>query len=320
MDSQLVDQDLVLILKEMVPFLIALLVVIVAALSRDFRDILIETSNIAYKFMELFFYRRETSSVKSSEIEALRKKVKELSEKLNTDVLRENKDSINLEIDNYINNNLGDILNNRLNESDAVENAVIRSLKTDVVEETTKYLESLSPKTLQAALSDKMDSDRKSNSHINMLETLEREANSASMLKMVMINLFVIATVAFLVFNIAIRPDLTTDAYIATVALYLSLGAFMLYIIRTSHFRSSVLLAIREQSSNYYNALDYLEKIKSGGEINEHDVEIVRMLLVNRSEREHRADHPYEVILKGISGSNIQFKGGKMSLGNSKEK
>lgn len=299
--------------------LIALVAIFVGTMaSKGFREIIQEVFKITFRVFELFFYRRESLSSDSREIERLQEEVNELKEELNQFSLTGNKEVIDLEIKKYVSNNLETILNEKINDSAFLERTVVGNLKSEVAKETKIFLGNIKEQSLQKLVSESVDAERRKESHENMTMNLEREANSASMLKMVMINLFVIATAAFLIFNIAIRPDLTTNAYIATVALYLSLGAFMLYIIRTSHFRSSVLLAIREQSSNYYNVLDYLGKTKNGNELTEHDVEVIRMLLVNRSEREQKADHPYEVILKGISGSNIQFKGGRMSLGGEK--
>lgn len=304
--------------QDVIALIAVVLTIAGAILSKGFRETIQEAFQTTFRIFELFLYRRESSSSDSRKIQHLQNEIDELKDELSKASLTDNKDVIDFEIKKYVENNLESILHDKINEPGFVERTVIDDLKSDVTDETRKFLENMQLESLQKLLSESMGAERRKESHDNMAMTLEREANSASMLKMVMINLFVVATVAFLVFNVVIRPELTTDAYIATVAIYLSLGAFMLYIIRTSHFRTSVLLAIREQSSNYFNAIDYLSNIKNGSAITEHDVEIIRMFLVNRAEREQKANHPYEVILKGISESNIQFKGGKMSLGRSK--
>jgi hypothetical protein len=90
------------------------------------------------------------------------------------------------------------------------------------------------------------------------------------------------------------------------------LAAFIVYIYRTSNFRSSVLLALREDAKKYFDAEDYIRRLKPGASPTDRDVEVLKLLLLNRAEREKMADHPYELVLKGVTNSNIQFKGGKI--------
>lgn len=226
-----------------------------------------------------------------------------------------NKELIDSEVGRYINESLKSSLDEHLSNRDFLRESVLNNIKNDVAKQINDYLSNRSIEDIQTSFLMEQESRKKDYSHQYLMDNLDQEAKSASMLKMVMINLFVLSTVLFLIFNISVRPTFTTEAYMAIVVLYLSLGAFMLYIIRTSHFRTSVLLAIREDERNYYNALDYIIKFKNNNDLTEHDVDVIRMIMTNRSEREQKAQHPYEVILKGVSGTNIQFKGGKMQLG-----
>ncbi|WP_236492237.1 hypothetical protein, partial [Pseudomonas sp. PA-5-4A] len=105
---------------------------------------------------------------------------------------------------------------------------------------------------------------------------------------------------------------LTDKAVTGIIGLYISLAAFIVYIYRTSNFRSSVLLALREDAKKYFDADDYIKRLKAGASPSDRDVEVLKLLLLNRAEREKMADHPYELVLKGVSNSNIQLKGGKM--------
>jgi hypothetical protein len=135
---------------------------------------------------------------------------------------------------------------------------------------------------------------------------------SAGRLKTVMINLFVLFNIGVLLIYFFAGEALSDRAVTAIIGLYVSLAAFIVYIYRTSNFRSSVLLALHEDGKKYYDADEYLKRLKPGASPTDRDVEVLKLLLLNRSEREKMADHPYELILKGVTNSNIQLKGGKM--------
>ena len=72
-------------------------------------------------------------------------------------------------------------------------------------------------------------------------------------------------------------------------------------------------MALREDAKKYFDADEYIQRLKEGSSPTERDVEMVKLLLLNHAEREKQADHPYEVVLKGVTNSNIQLKGGKIS-------
>lgn len=142
--------------------------------------------------------------------------------------------------------------------------------------------------------------------------TIQEQMQSAGRLKTVMINLFVMFNIGVLCIYIFGSSTLTDRAVTAIIGLYVSLAAFIVYIYRTSNFRSSVLLALHEDAKKYFDAEDYIKRLKPGASPTDRDVEVLKLLLLNRAEREKMADHPYELILKGVSNSNIQLKGGKM--------
>lgn len=255
----------------------------------------------------LFFFTND-DSLKNEKIIQLEKQMKTLEERLTKNVLKDKEELIHQLLKKYIDDNILELINEKIKNTDVIKDSIIKNLKEDIKDETENYLAKTSVNDIQEAI--KNDSNRKL-----LLNTLEKESRNASTLKMVMINLFVIATFAFIVFNIFKQPDFTSNSYFAILGLYFSLGAFMLYIIRTSHFRSSVLLAIHEDERNYNNFDEYISKHKNDKDLSEHDVDVIRMIMTNRSEREQKANHPYEVILKGVSGTNVQFKGGKIALG-----
>ena len=255
----------------------------------------------------------------NSKVKEIQYQIDSIEEKLTKNILKNKDNLIHATLEKYIENNLTKIIEKNINDPKKLKSIILDNLKSDIEKNTTKYLDNTSLEKIQNSILVHENMKRKNESYSSLESTLNKESNSASMLKTVMINLFVIATFAFIGFNIFKGTEVNSSTYIPILGLYFSLGAFMLYIIRTSHFRTSVLLAIKEDERNYYNFEEYTSKFKSKGEFTEHDVDILRMIMTNRSEREQKANHPYEVILKNISGSSIQFQGGKIAVGSQKE-
>ncbi|WP_419764290.1 MAG: hypothetical protein ACNI28_10960 [Arcobacter sp.] len=268
---------------------------------------MLRNNTLGKKLATLFFFTND-DGLKNEKISELEKQMKTLEERLTKNVLKDKEELVHQLLEKYIDDNILDLINKKIQNADVIKDSIIKNLKEDIQNTTKNYLTDTSVKDIQEAI-------KKDSNHRFLTNTLEKESRNASTLKMVMINLFVIVTFAFVAFNIVKQPDLSSSAYFATLGLYFSLGAFMLYIIRTSHFRSSVLLAIHEDERNYNNLDEYIYKHKNNEDITEHDVDVIRMIMTNRSEREQKANHPYEVILKGVSGTNVQFKGGKIALG-----
>lgn len=292
---------------ELVPLVIVIVFILSRALREDF-----------LKIFKLFFYRDESSSAAVQRIDRIskfEKQLKDLEKGIAKGALDSKSELIEKEISSYIDGNLKEVVGKKVQDTELIKDTVLQSLHDDVRKEIQEIIKNRDLLEVEKSASLQEENKLKLKSHYSLVDTLEKEARNASMLKMVMINLFVVSTLAFLVFNIFNNAELPQNSYFLILGVYFSLGAFMLYIIRTSHFRSSVLLAIKEDERNHQNAIEYLQKIKGESDLTEHDVDIIRLIMTNRSEREHKANHPYEVILKGVSGTNIQFKGGKMSLG-----
>jgi hypothetical protein len=142
---------------------------------------------------------------------------------------------------------------------------------------------------------------------------MEFERRNASTLRTVMVNLFVLFNVSLLVGYMFFGDRLTPTSAYTLAATYLSLAAFIIYIVRTSHFRSGVLLSLRENARNQGLLAQFLETRTAP--LTDADVDVARLLMTNRSEREKQASHPYELLLKNVQGTNIQFRGGKMQIG-----
>jgi hypothetical protein len=250
---------------------------------------------------------------------ATRRKVLELEREV--DLLRKSltdkniqvrREAIQAELEGQLTRELPELVDRKLKEIRALDASVDSVIRSTVDMSIAAYLKSLAPSQLienrRALMRDLERVDRS-----KVLEaTIEEQMRSAGRIKSVMINLFVIFNIGILLVYLFAAASLSDRAITAIIGLYVSLAAFIVYIYRTSNFRSSVLLALREDAKKYFDADEYLRRLKQGASPSERDVEVLKLLLVNRSEREKLASHPYEVILKGVSNSNIQMKGGKI--------
>ena len=186
-------------------------------------------------------------------------------------------------------------------------------INSSVNSAVTSYLEKFTVSDLLQAQRAKLKENQRLD-RSNILErTIDEHMRSAGRLKTVMINLFVMFNIGVLLVYLFAAAHLTDRAVTAIIGLYVSLAAFIVYIYRSSNFRTSVLLALREDAKKYFDADEYIQRLKVGSSPTERDVEMVKLLLLNHAEREKQADHPYEVVLKGVTNSNIQLKGGKIS-------
>lgn len=151
-----------------------------------------------------------------------------------------------------------------------------------------------------------------------LLEIQSQEYGSAFSLRNKMINLFsfsVFAMILSFFLLIFLKGDVfSIEKYIVVISLFLSLGFFVVYIIKSSNSRTSTLMSIYENQRNYQNMMHFVSRLKVENGVTDNDLEVIRMMLVNYSGREKKVSHPYEIILKGLTNSNIQFSGGKMSV------
>lgn len=151
-----------------------------------------------------------------------------------------------------------------------------------------------------------------------LLEIQSQEYGSAFSLRNKMINLFsfsVFAMILSFFLLIFLKGDVfSIEKYIVVISLFLSLGFFVIYIIKSSNSRTSTLMSIYENQRNYQNMMHFISRLKVENGVTDNDLEVIRMMLVNYSGREKKVSHPYEIILKGLTNSNIQFSGGKMSV------
>jgi len=242
----------------------------------------------------------------------LEEKVQSIQKLLTNKTLEAQRNAIEAELEDQLTRDIPKIVSRKLEKFKTIDNAFDSEIKSTIEEAVSEFLLANEPSKL---LEDRREQLRlkERTERGNILEkTIQEQSQSAGRLKAVMINLFVIFNIGILLIYLFAAASLTDRAVTAIIGLYVSLAAFIVYIYRTSNFRSSVLLALREDAKKYFDADDYIRRLKPGASPNDRDIEVLKLLLLNRAEREKMANHPYELILKGITNSNIQLKGGKM--------
>lgn len=220
----------------------------------------------------------------------------------------------------HLSKSLPTMIETKLNEVRALDLSIDSLIKNAVDESVYSYLSKVDPSKLIADRSEHLRIEDRSLRQEILERTILEQMLSAGRLKSVMINLFIIFNIGILSTYLIYGPSLGDRAITAIIGLYVSLAAFIVYIYRTSNFRSSILLALREDAKKYYDADEYIRRLKPGAAPTDRDLEVLKLLTLNRAEREKMAAHPYEVILKGVHNSNIQLKGGKMLSASKVEK
>lgn len=145
----------------------------------------------------------------------------------------------------------------------------------------------------------------------NLRETTAGQLSSTASTKTSMISLFVmfnLGIIAAFIFS----PSAVSSAKELILGLYISLATFIVYVYRAANARALVLLAITEDLKRYHDAEKYMNHLRPKSQPTERDLEVLRLILTNRAEREKNNEHPYELVLKGVSNSNILLKGGKV--------
>ena len=108
------------------------------------------------------------------------------------------------------------------------------------------------------------------------------------------------------------REVVTSNVVQGVAGLYISMAIFLVYVFRNASSRISVLLALKEDQVHHHEVHKYLSKQRAGAIPNDRDIEVLKQLLQNHSERERGHEHPYELVLKGITNSTVLLKGGKV--------
>ena len=274
--------------------------------SRRFRQY---TNRFSKSLIEFLFLRDFSPSGPTTQV---LDEIKDLKEKISSSIDLP-ASLLSEEVSKFLDENLLELLRGKLDDEDALESLLHERVDATVKDTTIDVLSSydLSKIAKAKATTDRLMAQRRA--LLALEKVVEFERSNVTKLRSVMINLFVLFNVSLLFVYISLGDALNqTLAYTISIT-YLSLSVFIIYIVRTSHYRSGVLLAIRENINNQNIMMQFLDM--RDAPLTETDVEIARLLMTNRTEREHQTQHPYELILKNVSGTNIQFRGGKLQIG-----
>ncbi|MHA6307715.1 hypothetical protein ACX3SV_11540 [Hafnia paralvei] len=148
---------------------------------------------------------------------------------------------------------------------------------------------------------------------------LEEEYSSAKTTRMIFINLFFISTISVICGFIWL-DGLSYEVRTTIACLYFGLSLFVLFVIKSCYSRTAVIMAILEDQQKKDDIRDFFIKYKKGSDLNEHDIDLIKIICVSRAEREKTAKHPYEIILKNISGSSLSVGNSKLKISEEEKK
>lgn len=150
----------------------------------------------------------------------------------------------------------------------------------------------------------------------DLIFAADQEMESATKIKRYMLNLFILFNLGlmlnFALYNLALQKELPAITQQVILGLYVSMAAFIVYVYRACNARVLILLAVQEDAKRYFDALHYLSSRPAGTPTTKSDIAVLKLLLINRSERERATNHPYELVIKGVRNSAILLKGGKV--------
>lgn len=317
MEEQNIFKSLLLFLTEsdLLPVLLGAFLALFL-LSRDFfRDALINVSKILR--MSGLFYRDifDIGIRDNTRMRQLEKDLARIQKEISNTVLKDSTELIKSELELFLTNNLEALTIAKLEDTGAIENQLFKDLEDKTNSRIDSYLKSKALDEFTNSKKEREFENVKTKIRMDLFNTVEHERRSAGLLKSVMINLFIIVNFAFLFFLFFGSAELTQNTALTMSGLYISLAGFIIYIFRASNARTSVLLAIKEDNAKQMQALDYAKLVCSERALGDQDTEFIRLMMINHAEREQKIDHPYEMVFKGVSDTNIQFKGGKMAIG-----
>lgn len=251
----------------------------------------------------------------SEEIERIRDKMS-IMESLYID------DGIKIKMEGEINSILDAYIENKLINDEKI-NDRLDSLYDEKIRE--KLDDQLLHNEKLAALEDERLSRIKFDSKLKYDDLLQIEYENSLRTKGVVLNLFIIINIGMLLMALMLTASTIITSFsfkmtfpkelmLTLSGLYVGFSAFIIYVIRFSNARILTVISLREDVAKESITTSYLAALTKKSDVNENDVAIMRTLMINRAQREQKVSHPYEIILQGVSGSNIQFKGGRLQV------
>jgi|GEM_PF-6378968 len=164
------------------------------------------------------------------------------------------------------------------------------------------------------------ESEKQTEKTVKNLEYyMEQEYNNSKNIRVVFTNLFVIFT--FFIMGAFVWLDkLNLEIRITLGFIYLSFSFFVLFIIKSCYRRSSVILAVIEDLDKKELMQSFLTHHKKDVQLNEYDIEFLKIISLSRAEREKNTSHPYEILLKNVSGSSVNVGKGSVKIGDVTDK
>ncbi len=291
-----------------------------------------------------FFFKDNDVMSTQREIKELRNQVNELTiavngddelvgvigtiDKLKSELRKTNSINLNNDIINKVENAISKISENLLQEkiinSELIKSEVNHEFEKIIKNEIFKITNN---KDMIGKISSDIDESINLSAKKDYDYLLDDEYKNSMKLKAILVNLFVFVNITMLLLVIAFTgvvisssqqdPSFLFPTQLALTmsGLYISFAAFVIYVIKFANSRTLTILALREDWSKQNLLMNLINTIKLKETLNENDVAIIKSVMTNRTQREQKIKHPYEIFLQGISGSNIQFKGGKLQVG-----
>lgn len=284
-------------------------------------SMLVAVSLFSFKRLFGFITYKEADEINEK---AIAKRLSEIETSINNikkemtkEFFKNSSGLIDKKINEYLDKNITIIAKNKMKDNKVFEDQAFNEIENKILFRLDSYLAKLPENALENLYNLQETKKIQEESSNILFSYVESERKNTSFLKSFMINLFVFVNIGLFALYLFIGSELSSYAALSLSGLYISLVGFIIYIFRASNSRTSVLLSIKEDYKKQLLAFDYVERVKKNKDLSENDLEFLKMILINRSEREKKINHPYEILLKGVSESNIQFKGGKIELGKS---
>ena len=216
-------------------------------------------------------------------------------------------------IDREITNRIPSAVEEQISKLEEEGDELLSHLQNTANSKVSEYLSSLPLEEVASAALASHASVRAEQDLRVFSRNIERQLNNSHGVRTVMMNLFVAFNFLILGVFVVAPNALSEKAYASLLGVYVSLSAFIIFIYRSSNARVASMISIQEDQKKFENILVFLDRFKKGASFNNNDVEIIRLLAINRMERERGGEHPYEVVLKGVTNSTVLLRGGKVS-------
>lgn len=259
--------------------------------------------------------KQETSPDIESKIMNIQKQIDDINAQKTTPMSDEAKKELKTKLDTELYSYIPSIVEKHLERLSKNKEPLVNYFEREASRAAYTYMENVSFTDLvdSAIYREAWEGREKNTKEFNTL--VDKQLNTANSIKLVMMNLFVLFNFLIIASFFVVPSRFSDKASLTILGVYISLSAFIIFIYRASNSRSAALLAIKEDSKKFYDVFQFIKQFKKGASFSNNDVEIIKSILINRLEREKTTDHPYEVILKGVSNTNVMFKGGKIAGG-----